>query len=138
VLQSISYERRELIDLPFDVGTENIADVELVFSNTPAQISGTIADASGRPLADATVMLFPADKKMWTPGATGIRSVQSAADGRYQFRRSRAGDFLIVAADDVEPNQWFDPRFLERIADKATRVKLSLGDTQTIDLRVVR
>jgi hypothetical protein len=41
----------------------------------------------------------------------------------------------VIAVDDVEQGEWFDPVYLDSVKDKATHVTLSEGDRKTQDLR---
>jgi hypothetical protein len=46
------------------------------------------------------------------------------------------GDYLVIAVDDVEQGEWFEPAFLEGIRGRATKVKIEEGDQQTQDLKI--
>jgi hypothetical protein len=46
-----------------------------------------------------------------------------------------AGDYLVVATDDVEQGEWFDPAFLERIRSAAVKVSLGEAEQRTQDLK---
>ena len=41
----------------------------------------------------------------------------------------------MVAVDDVEQGEWFDPAYLEKVRPEATRLSISEGDKKTQDLR---
>ena len=41
----------------------------------------------------------------------------------------------MVAVDDVEQGEWFDPAYLEKVRQDATRLSISEGEKKTQDLR---
>ena len=55
--------------------------------------------------------------------------------GAYRIRNLPPGDYLIVAADDVEQGEWFDPAYLDRVKGDAQRLSISEGEKKTQDLR---
>ena len=52
------------------------------------------------------------------------------------MRNLPPGDYFIVAVDDVEQGEWFDPAFLEKVRPDATRVSVSEGEKKKQDLRI--
>ena len=132
------HEGRNVLDTAFEVGSESLSDLVVTLTDHPSEISGTIRDAAGQPVVDCTVVVFAADKQLWFPGGRGIGSVRPAADGRFRLPNLPAGDLLLAAVDDVEPGEWYNPQYLERLAVVATHVPLGPGDRKTADLRVVQ
>jgi hypothetical protein len=43
---------------------------------------------------------------------------------------------LIAVTDDIEPNAWFDPRVLERLAATGIRVTVAKGEAKVQDLQL--
>ena len=50
--------------------------------------------------------------------------------------RSAAGDYLLVALTDVEPNEWQKPEFLAEIAPGGVKVTIGEGEKKVQDLRI--
>lgn len=46
------------------------------------------------------------------------------------------GDYLIVAVDPTEANEWYEPAFLDQQRGGATRLLLGDGDIKTQDVTV--
>lgn len=42
--------------------------------------------------------------------------------GGYTIHNLPPGEYLVVASGDVEPGEWYDPTFLQRMAGAATRI----------------
>jgi hypothetical protein len=61
--------------------------------------------------------------------------VRSDQTGAFHVRSLPPGDYLLIAVDDVEQGEWFDPAFLEKLRPAAKRVSLTEGEKKTEDLR---
>ena len=48
------------------------------------------------------------------------------------------GEYRLVAVDDVEPGQWFDPAFLKELIGASMPVSLAPGEKRTQDIRTGR
>jgi hypothetical protein len=111
------------------VDLQSIADLDsavLVITNRVSEVSGVIQDAAGRPAPEYFIVVFPADRALWTWSSRRIQQTRPAHDGRYTIRNLPAGDYLIGAVTDVEQNEWFEPAFLEMLY--AASLKFSLPD----------
>jgi hypothetical protein len=53
------------------------------------------------------------------------------------LRTLLAGDYFVVALEDSAPEDLRDPEFLERLSQVATRVSVSVGSTESVQLRRV-
>jgi hypothetical protein len=81
-------------------------------------------------------VIFPADQELWAPQSRRIQAVRPGADGAYLIRNLPAGNYLLAAVDDVEPGEWFDPAFLQRLAPSAIRLAIADGEQKAQDIRV--
>jgi hypothetical protein len=130
---------RDILDEGLDVRPgENVSGVSVTYTDRPAEISGTLQDPSGRPAPDYVIIVFPAEKTWWRPGARRIRQVRPGTDGRFIVNNLIAGQYLIAAATDVEPNEWYDPAFLEQLVAGAVPITLTEGEKKTQDIRIRR
>jgi hypothetical protein len=135
LLKSVVAGGQDSLDAPFTLpANQHVMDATITFTDRLAQIAGTLQNAAGA--ADYTVVLFPADQSRWTPQSRRIQGVRPSADGVFTFRNLPAGEYLMTAVDDVEPGEWFEAAFLQRIAPAGTRVVVSDGEQKVQDLRV--
>ena len=113
---------RETIDTGFLVqsGTD-VDDVELRLTSTPAVVSGIVRNSARQPVSDTYVVLFPAEAG---GRATSPRIFAARPDrqGRYSLEGVPHGRYLIAAAGDVSPNDWFNPAILQRLERAAVPV----------------
>jgi uncharacterized protein (DUF2141 family) len=135
-LRSATLRGQDTADRPIAIRAgESIHDASIRLSDRPAQLTGTIHNASGPP-NEYTVVLFPADQSLWLPLSRRIRGTRPAADGVYTFRGLPPGEYLVAAIDDVEPNEWFDPALLQRLLPTAFRIALAEGEDKVQDIRL--
>lgn len=136
-LKSVLAGGQDSLDAAFTLEpNQHVLDATITFTDQLAQVSGTLRNAVGSASADYTVVLFPVDRSRWVAQSRRIQGVRPGADGAFTFRNLPAGEYLITAVDDVEPGEWFDPVFLQRIAPGATRVVVTDGEQKVQDLRV--
>ena len=67
-------------------------------------------DARGKPLLDATVVVFPANDKLWTFHSRFIKAAR--------------------------PDQAGDPEFLATVKDAAAKLTLADGETKAVDVKL--
>jgi hypothetical protein len=128
---------RDLLDVGVSVGSgRRVDDVVLTLTDRPSEITGTFVHADGRPAPDYYVIAFPEDRRHWIPGSRRIRAVRPAADGRFSFSALPPGAYRMAAVFDIEPDEWFDPVFLEALTPASIAVHLNEGERRVQDIRV--
>ncbi len=137
VLESAIVAGRDTLDVPLEIRAgQHVDGVVLTYTDRPSELTGVVQDAAGRPAADYSVMVFAADRAFWTPQSRRIRSARPDQEGKYTLRNLPAGEYLVVAALDVEQDEWFDPSFLQRVAPSAIRIAIADGEKKVQDLRI--
>jgi len=129
---------RDSLDFPFEVESEDIvgATITVTPPHPPAELSGTMTDAHGKPVSDYTILVFTTDQRFWTPNSRRIFTQRPGTDGKYILRGLQPGDYHIAALSDVEPGTQFDPELLKTLIVTSTRVTLGDGAKLTQDLRI--
>ncbi|MBE3072523.1 MAG: carboxypeptidase regulatory-like domain-containing protein [Acidobacteria bacterium] len=136
-LKGAYYGGRDVSDVPLEIRPgQNLGGLSLVISDRVTQLYGTVSDSSDQPLLDYTVVAFSSDASNWRPQSRYIQVGRPDANGQFRIRGLPPGEYLVVALDDVESGEWFDPAFL--MAQKRSAVSISLGDgeTKTIELKL--
>jgi hypothetical protein len=137
VMKSATANGQDSLDAPFTVQpNQHVLDAAIAFTDRLAQLTGTLVDAAGTPAPDYTVVFFPENQALWAPQSRRIQGVRPAADGAFIVRNLPAGRYLVAAIDDVEPGEWFDRAFLQRLLPVAQAVDLADGEQAVRDLRV--
>ena len=137
-VEIVTLDGKDITDLPFDL--QSNATVVVTYTDRASPVSGTVTDEDGRMAHDATVIVFPADRRRWSGyGAMPrtLRSVLPNDAGVYTFDHLPAGDYYVMALDASESSDWRNPERLEAFAAYATLVSVAAGDpATTLDLRV--
>jgi uncharacterized protein (DUF2141 family) len=137
LLKSVMAGGQDSLDAPLALQpNEHVLDAAITFTDQLAQITGTLRNAAGIGAADYTVVLFPVEQSRWIAQSRRIQGVRPGADGAFTFRNLPAGEYIMTAVDDVEPGEWFDPAFLQRIAPSGTKVMVGDGEQKVQDLRI--
>ena len=136
-LRSSIVNGQDTLDLPIVLQpNQNVGDAVITFSDTMARLTGTLQNVAGAAAPEYTIVLFPADQSLWLPQSRRIQATRPAADGTYGFRDVPAGDYLIAAVDDAEPDAWYDPAFLQTLVAGAMKISVPDGRHVTQDLRL--
>ena len=90
----------------------------------------------GNPAGDVAVIVFPADERLWLPQSRQIVTSRTDSAGRYELSAVPPGEYLIVAPEDVEQGEWFDPSYLDQIRSRATKIRIEEAGERTQDLKV--
>lgn len=128
---------RDVLDFPMDIGPgQEPSNINVTFTDKAQELSGTIQDPTGRPTADYTIVVFPADSRYWQPQARRIASARPGTDGRFSFMALPAGEYRLTAVTDVEPGEWYDPAFLAQLGQASIAISLGDGEKKTQDIKV--
>jgi hypothetical protein len=109
-------------------------DVTITFSTEAlGGIQGTVLNAAGKPVPEASVFIVTADRRLWTMGALA-REVRPGRRGGYDASLL-PGEYLVTASVTA-PEHWAEVSALEQLMRGATRVTLAVGEKKSIDLRI--
>jgi len=140
---------------------QSLSDVQLVFTDKRTDLSFRVSDERGESTREYVAIVFATDKSRWidntrylTAYAPPSRELLESRMGTWgsangatpsptvmeQMRREAviglpAGDYYVVAVDDIEAEASRDPRILEQLAASATRVTISEDAPNEVALR---
>ena len=111
-------------------------DIEVIVARA-TNITGTVTDARGTPVAGKSVVIFPEDRSRWSGFMNRYVLVTRAADdGTFNIAAVPAGTYLAAIVDRVADEEWLAPENLERLRSSATRLAIAEGETKTVRLIV--
>jgi hypothetical protein len=111
--------------------------LEVVFSQKTTDLSGLVTDDRNRPVLDATVVVFPANRDLWTYQSRYIRTARPDTNGRYNIKSLPPGDdYLLIVVQNLESGQGSDPEFLARAREEAKPFSLNEGETKAVDTKL--
>jgi hypothetical protein len=135
-LKSVTLGGVDVADQPFELKPgQNVDGVNVVLTDRASELAGTVRDAKNAATGGVTVIAFSTEAQYWRAQSRRISTSRTGQTGAYRIRGLPAGDYYVVAVEDVEQGEWFDPAYLDSMKDKATHVTLSDGDKKTLDLR---
>ena len=115
---------------------QNVDNVTVVLTDRTTEISGTVRDTRNAGSAGIYVIAFSTESAHWRPQSRRIQAVRTDQAGAYRIRNLPPGDYFVIATDDVDQGEWFDPAFLDAARAGARRLSLSEGDRKAQDLPV--
>jgi protocatechuate 3,4-dioxygenase beta subunit len=138
--KSAIVDGKDTLDFPFDFNAEaDLTNAVVTVTDQLTEIAGTLTDASGKPVADESVVIAATDERYWTPGSRRITYTRTRADGQYVFRNLPPGSYVLAVAGDLEFGMQYDLEFLRTLAASgSTRVTLADGEKLQRDLRVAK
>lgn len=135
VLKSVSIGGRDITDQAFDLKSgQNLGDVMVVLTDRTTSIDGTVRDGTGTGVGGLTVIAFSSDPQYWRAQSREIQTALTDPTGAYHLRGLPPGDYQVIALDNVDAGQWYDPSFLGQLRGRAKALTLADGDKQTLDL----
>jgi protocatechuate 3,4-dioxygenase beta subunit len=127
---------QDITDTPveFPAG-QTVSGAQIVLTKKVTALTGQVTDGKGNPVVDATVVVFPADERLWTFQSRFIKAARPDQDGKYRVSGLPGSEnYLVVALQGLEDGQAGDPEFLATV--KALGSKLALGDGESKALDV--
>jgi hypothetical protein len=136
-LKSITLGGQDVTDLPIEIDTADVSDLELTLTDTPMPtLDGALP--AGRAAEDLSLLVFPADRRFWTDPAAAARRFRSGAisrAGAVTIALLPAGEYFLAVVPDEAAAEWQEPSQLETLARTAQRVRLADGEKKTVELK---
>jgi hypothetical protein len=127
--RSATVDGRDALDVPFVPAPGQ--EIVLTLTDRFTRVTGIVRDGLDRPTAEATVVVFGADRQFRSARSRRIRVVRPSSDGTYEVIGLPAGQYAVAALPDLPIEQALDPEFLERLS--VTSVRARLVEEQTVE-----
>ena len=138
ILRSTLIDGRDSLDDPIAIAPgQHVTGAVVTFTDHPAELSGTLSDAQGRPATELFVVAFPTDRKLWAPGSRRIATTRPATTGLFRLLSLPPGDYYLCALTDLDPTvDLTDANFLEQLIPASAKVVLGEGEKKVQNLNV--
>jgi protocatechuate 3,4-dioxygenase beta subunit len=136
--ESAIWNGKDLFDEPLVVRPGEHPDgVVITFTDQVPELTGRILDGEGRPVTEFFVVVFAAEPERWRPGSRRVRQpVRPQPDGYFRFADLPPGEYILAALADYDPQDIYDPGFLQQVAQSGIRITLGPGEKKSQDIRV--
>jgi hypothetical protein len=128
------WDGEDYAERPFDASAgRDITGVVVTLTSASSSISGVVTDGIAALTSGASVIAFPVEKDRWSNygfNPTGLKSVLTTSDGRYQVDGLPVGEYYLVAVPASQQEAWLDPAFLASRASRASRVRVDRRDAK--------
>lgn len=138
-LESIMLDGRDALDQPITLRDRDVSEVVVTFTDRISEVTGTVRRATGEIDLNAAVIVFPGDPAMranYGRESLRVRYARVGLDGRFSVKALPPGDYLAVALNDAEADRWQTSAVLDRVARGATRITVTTGSKESIELKV--
>lgn len=137
LLKSASLDGADVLDAPLDVRAgPPITGLTLTFAGSLAELNGQLVDGAGQPMSQYFVLVFPVDRRFWTPDSRWIKFVRAGTDGTYRITELPAGDYHVCALTEIDPERQFDPDYLEPFMSYSIPMTFGDREVRTQNLRI--
>ena len=139
-LKAVMFDGQDVTDSGVEFTPGRSYDgLQVIFTRKTTDLSGLLTDDRGKPVLDATVVVFPANKELWTYSSRYVRSLRPDTNGKYNVRSLPPHeDYLVIAVQNLESGQGSDPDFLNRAREEAKPFSLAEGETKAVDIKLSR
>jgi hypothetical protein len=124
---------RDTLDFPVDLAADS-KDAVVTFVDRETAIRGFVRNAQGAGVTDGIVMIFSSDSQHWTPGSRRVRTTRALPGGTFTIAGLPPGQYFAIALE--KPPAALSPALFQRLAERAFRFDLLIGQMRTIDLVV--
>jgi hypothetical protein len=127
---------RDVLDGLIEITPGASSSLVVTYDDRPTSLSGRLETATGAPASDVFVLVFSADRALWGPYTRRIQAVRPGVDGAFAFAGLPAGEYLLAAITDADPEDWQDAAFLEQVIPASVRIQLIGGKPVVQGLRI--
>lgn len=139
-VKSITVDGEDASRRPIVLTNGQDANVLVTLTGKTIKLSGVIRDAKGDLVPQATAIVFPVDRQLWTNygiNPTWIRPSVGSSNAAYSVTNIKAGDYYVVGVDASMSSAWRDPAFFDAAMPFATRETVDWGDAKVVDLKIM-
>jgi hypothetical protein len=137
-LKSATFGNRDVLDGLIEIVPGSSPSLMITYDDRPTSLSGRLETASGAPASDVFVIAFATDRELWGPYTRRVKAVRPGVDGSFAIQGLPAGDYLLAAIADGDPDDWQNPAFLEQLIPASVRIRLIGGQPVVQGLRIGR
>ena len=135
-LKFVTVSGRDVTDTPYEF--KNGETVTIVMTTRASTLEGTVTDAAGKPVTDASILVFSEDKASWRSNSTRTRRTGVDGSGKYRVPGLMPGRYFAIALprDRMNLTSNADAEMFELLSKEATAIVVGDDEQRQVDLRV--
>ncbi|HJR60557.1 MAG TPA: carboxypeptidase-like regulatory domain-containing protein [Vicinamibacterales bacterium] len=138
-LKAVRLRGKDITDVPTTFTSADSGHLEVVFTAQAPALEGVVTDDAGKPVEDASIVIFGHDPSTWRPQSSYYRRGRVMKGGKFLITGLREGRYYAVAVPpDLMMNAQPTTEMLESLSKVATAVTLNQGERRPVDLVLVR
>jgi hypothetical protein len=135
VLKSITVDGVDITDAPYDFRPgSNVTGMLITLTDRLSEITGSVRDSRGQPVADYVLVAFPEDPKLWGAQSRFVQTTRPNQNGTFSIKGLPAGRYLAAVVPALENGLQSDPAVLEQLRSSAQSFSLTEGQTLNLTL----
>jgi hypothetical protein len=134
-VRSISIDGADITDTPFEFRPgDDVTTLVVTLTNRISDVTGSVRDVKGSPVADFVLIVFPEDAKLWRPQSRYVVTTRPNQNGTFSIKGLPPSRYFAAVVPSLENGLQNDPAVLEQL--RPTASPFTLGDGQTLNLNL--
>jgi hypothetical protein len=136
-LRNITLDGIDITDAPYHFRPgNNVTGLVITLTDRLTEITGSVRDGRGQPVADYVLVAFPEDPKLWGPQSRHVQTTRPNQNATFSIKGLPAGRYLVAVVPSLENGLQNDPAVLEQLRPRARNVSLTDGQTLNLNLEM--
>ena len=136
-LRSITVDGIDITDTAHDFKPgNNVAEVVITLTDRLTEITGSVHDGRGQPIADYVLVAFSEDTKLWGTQSRFVQTTRPNQNGTFSIKGLPPGRYLAAVVPSLENGLQNDPAVLEQLRPRARGFSLTEGQALNLNLEM--
>jgi hypothetical protein len=134
-VKSITIDGADITDGPFEFKPgDNVSTLVVTLTDRVSEVTGTVRDTKGAPVADFALVVFAEDARLWRPQSRYVATTRPNQNGTFSIKGLPPGRYLAAVVASFENGLQNDPAVLEQLRSGSSA--FVLGDGQALNLNL--
>ena len=138
VVKEVRWQGQDITDTGLEVAPRDVVpDVRITITDVTTEVTGTVTDLRGRPVADALVLVIPLAPQFWSRLSRRFGLLTSTEDGTYRVRGLPAGEYRVAATLELDESEIYRKDILRKFAAEGRALTLEDRQSVALDLTLI-
>jgi carboxypeptidase family protein len=136
-LKGITLDGADITDAPYDFKPgNNVTGLVITLTDQLSEITGSVRDGRGEPVADYVLVAFPENTRLWGAQSRFVQTTRPNQNGTFSIKGLPPGRYLAAVVPALENGLQNDPAVLEQLRPRARSFSLAEGQTLNLNLEM--